>query len=129
MIQANELRIGNYINDPELRIVDGEDIENIQDGNNFHKNGYEHFTHEFLGIELTDNWLKDFGFINPDSNDLFGGLLIPINHEYRLRLIKSFDIWTWEQNDKHLVLLQYVHQLQNLYFALNGEELTLKSLI
>lgn len=122
MIQAKDLRIGNWV------YIDGMyqqvyDVMCDSVNTDFHNA----MTYENVqGIPLNEEWLIKLGFEKPDPNDLYGGLLIPINHEYKLRLIKSFDIWTWEHNDKHIVLLPYIHTLQNLFYSLSGEELKVK---
>lgn len=72
-------------------------------------------------IPLTEEWLLKFGFDIKDKD--------------RLDWVKgAFNLErSNEDNDKfcfevysHYIPLDYVHQLQNLYFALTGEELKLK---
>jgi len=86
----------------------------------------EHFS-EFEGIDLTEEWLLKFGF-NAKS----------VNHNFRIDSDIDFQISSGqrviETNERSSFYLEnnfgtkinYVHQLQNLYFALTGEELTLE---
>jgi hypothetical protein len=72
-------------------------------------------------IPLTEDWLLKFGFDK-----------LPIVFEYkRFYLYKqdNSDIWRLNHSgtNAHITTLKYVHQLQNLYFALTNEELNLKS--
>jgi hypothetical protein len=92
---------------------------------------------ECYAIQLTTDWLKRFGFIQePDSH---------VN-DWRLKKIGSSDFCLWESENLTLVgfvwwlegggpipdifpsrnNIVFVHELQNLYFAVTGEELTLK---
>lgn len=64
-------------------------------------------------IPLTEEWLLKFGFIKRYKDCYEFGKLI-LNDKF---VMMDIDI--------HLEL-RYVHQLQNLYFTLTGEELTIK---
>lgn len=125
-MKANELRIGNYATD------------NIQTGvitvfNNEacvlkHKSGIVKCKVSDLNpIELSESILKQFGFklVFGGSGDAnvyrFGekcNTMEVINRGY------GFKYNTFNSCE---IKIQYVHQLQNLYFALTGEELTFKS--
>ena len=62
-------------------------------------------------IPLTEEWLLKFGF-RESNKYLF---------KYKLGLKKRGDNYFYDN-----ISIKHVHQLQNLYFALTGEELTLK---
>ena len=71
-------------------------------------------------IILTETWLIKFGF--KKNNNWFSNDLFEIDIESRglhVRLIMG-------GSSKYLLHIKYVHQLQNLYFALTGEELTME---
>jgi len=139
MIQANELRIGNWINCYTFEDEDGdyaykvrgEDIANIVKHNSGNR---------FAGISLTEEWLLKFGFENFE----FGNILEINFFKYQVKVmngfcwfyrldwekdvaVKSKDEWANEWN--RITKLTHVHQLQNLYFALTGEELEIKDLV
>ena len=67
------------------------------------------------GIPLTEDWLIKFGYTKEGSNFWFIGHIV----------------WEYDDGvficDKNGITLKYVHQLQNLYFALTGKELTLQN--
>lgn len=73
------------------------------------------------GIPLTEEWLEKFGF---RYNNGFKTINIGVfDMVYKSETIELF------YNDNlanYCAKCKYVHQLQNLYFALTGKELTLK---
>ena len=74
-------------------------------------------------IELTESWLDDLGFeksILPISNCMKffkGNISIIID-----RTFHSIHVGVQRIDDRNI---KYVHQLQNLYFSLTGQELTI----
>ena len=70
-------------------------------------------------IELTEDWLTKFGFISNPYQDRYekGDFFIHCD-----KTKEFLDLWV----SNCRLDLKYVHQLQNLYFALTGEELTEK---
>ena len=126
-MKANELRIGSIVkslvNDEEFSIV--EDIGHRASLGHYVSLNNQHsgvwLVHQerelILGIPLTEEWLLKFGFVLENGwfkkNRL---LLFNINNNYFTTLSKEIVS----------VNITTVHQLQNLYFALTGEELTMK---
>jgi len=111
MIDATELRIGNLILFEDGSIIEVRGIhpsgKNIHDG----KKWIEVF--RLNPIPLTEEWLLKFGF-KPFCNDWSKKALI-IHTRKRGFVIK-----------RSIPIIKSVHQLQNLYFALTGTELTIK---
>jgi len=121
-MNLQELRWGNYIYfDKKLITVSANNINDIIK-----------FNYQMLiePIPLTEEWLVKFEFeleekrtyhklINKDTE-----FCVYIDGE--ILELNSLIIW---QSDAVYVrgILKYVHQLQNLYFALTGEELTIKN--
>ena len=108
-MDAKELRIGNYIlfgviNEP-IKITGGIDEKNTT-------------IQMAKPIPLTEEWLLKFGFSK------YGRL----NTNDNFKLIYDYDLSTFYLDDIGLEL-KHVHQLQNLYFALTGKELTIKQLV
>lgn len=66
-------------------------------------------------IPLTEEWLLKFGFKEVEGFFVKG----------HLRLLAIRDLY-WRANYPIIVDIIHVHQLQNLYFSLCGEELTFK---
>lgn len=112
-MEATELRIGNYIefcasDSWSLHTVVPKDLHVMHVFDNDPSESYR-------PIPLTDEWLEKFGFKNWGDKYTFGLKTVNIHSRKRgFVLRKSFPI------------IKYVHQLQNLYFALTGEELTLQ---
>lgn len=74
-------------------------------------------------IPLTEEWLLKFGF---DNN---GVVWIGLNTDAQeLQITKQGDVLIYDEDDNFIPLnrIQYVHQLQNLFYALTGNELELK---
>lgn len=108
-----ELRVGNYI-----ETVDGIEQMGFSDLEYYFERYYNDF--QIKPILLTEEWLINFGFIKKDEGygiltSMKQAVLISFgNHNCVINGL-SFNNPT-----------KYVHQLQNLFFALIGEELELK---
>jgi hypothetical protein len=123
-MEAKNFRIGNWIRThKEEQIVDV-----LCDSINTYS--HECMTYDNVGfIEITNDWLIDFGFMK-DNN---GNYWIDLQTHY-LELMPSNGYWypvyaqvpEMSHEDDQCVSLnriQYVHELQNLFFALTGNEL------
>jgi hypothetical protein len=109
-MKANELRIGNWYDHNGIPTqVTPNTIEEVWEAERIW----------CKAIPLTEEWLLKFGFDklpNCWDNDIF-----------HLSEWDNYPMnWCVVMNKNNAVLilkLKYVHQLQNLYFALTGEEL------
>lgn len=131
MIQANELRIGNlfidYETEPEKQIVwEVEEIRRSVKGGVIgvsYRNGSS-WTAEPIPIPLTPEVLEACGFeikMNGRySSKWFGNLYITVITSLKDRII---DIRHVDNVGSYKVGCNSLHQLQNLIFALSGEEL------
>jgi hypothetical protein len=118
-MEANELRIGNYVKMPNL--IKPIKVSIIDTTQNSTKTKAQ-------PIPLTEEWLLNFGFellytgkfrkVYDFSKDLRFGY----QDNYGLANIES-SVTFVGNSFKHI---KYVHQLQNLYFALTGNELIFK---
>lgn len=102
----------NYVND-----IDGS-ITRVSGDDTFFE------TCNYKPIELTEEWLLKFGFIPNKYKDEYticpyGKNTYVLDKEYTDK-----GEWDFCYEEAYLVTIKYVHQLQNLYFALTGEELT-----
>jgi hypothetical protein len=139
MIQANELRIGNWIADrggKEWQIDHWEYKDKVSSKpdsfvlpamsmtNSFHP--YTEYLDYLQPIPLTEEWLIRFGF-TPDHNDYFLECEehgVELEASWSSRNQKTGESYGWHISKyKHV---KHVHSLQNLYFALTGEELETK---
>ena len=73
------------------------------------------FKDNYFGIPLTEEWLVKFGFDKYQSNICLLNISLEWDNKGRY-FFQWYDV----------TYLEYVHQLQNLYFALTGNELTIK---
>ena len=145
-MKASELRIGNYVYyEHTTHIVSGvhgnkvyswwvkdgepvieyeaKDISGTQV-----ENPYMDVVSQYKPIPLTEEWLLKFGFVNIDKGNNDFITYTDSEHNYYLQidvrkkdnkyviLDNSFD----DLRAFSMIDIQYVHQLQNLYFALYG---------
>jgi hypothetical protein len=126
-MKANELRIGNWVYIPQTKT--NEQIGVIEENGRFLTKGYKT---SYSSIEcsrpipLTEEWLLRFGFEDDRDN------LMVLRKDVFEFFFDKKDICgvnLYEKWDGNFLCgdIQYVHQLQNLYFALTGEELILKA--
>lgn len=126
MIKVNELRPGNYVlhNDELMQ------IESYCNGKVNVYAGYYGDAPHIHGIDcgninlipLTPEWMERCGF-KEGTNYLFGKQLkLGIHSDY------TYIGTLTSTSAAYVAPTQYVHQLQNLYFALTGDELQIKDL-
>lgn len=115
---ATELRIGNFINtEYGILSVLPSMLFDIASGNL-----------KAEGIPLTEDLFKLLPFWNSDPNNCANGYWYPdpTHTKYSLSIgyVTTSDHYEWFVNDySEPMPLLTVHQLQNLVFALSGEEL------
>lgn len=118
-MKANELRIGNWVkwnyeesSDGNAYPVEyGYELDDIKNNPNIVK-----------PIPLTEEWLERFGFDKVADNCWLSektSFYID-NREGHIR--KGF-VYYLREDSNDFIPIDYVHSLQNLYFALTGEEL------
>lgn len=117
-MKAEELRIGNLVQDrhsEECGMIDIVVLGIIDAMEN----------HSYEPIPLTEEWLVKFGF---EKMDAFGWVKDFITLDESVAHY-SFDMWRGTYSIEKCDMteipqeIKYVHQLQNLYYALTGEEL------
>jgi len=133
-MKAQDLRIGNYVNFKNRNDIYYCEVQALCsnggiDINRYFKDGIDNdwqpeVIDNITPIPLTEEWLIKFGFeknihgVMLKLGNCTNSVLFFNSNSGQLRLIES--------NCKILTHdgLKYVHQLQNLYFALTNEELT-----
>lgn len=123
-MNAKELRLGNWVcvdddgygNRIEIQItwIDPDEHGEIMSG--------------ISAIPLTQDWLEKFGFeydeyfelwgLNPKFTDMGG--VGSVSYDFRLHVVNGQFVFSWGDGE---LIVEYVHQLQNLYFILKGKEL------
>jgi hypothetical protein len=108
MITANELRIGNWvktISTQKIFRVSIKTLSSLRSGICY-----------IEPIPITEEWLLRFGFEKTS-----------LHYFKKDSVILSFEDYFYECFlGNKLVIINHIHQLQNLYFALTGKELELK---
>jgi len=113
-MNANELRIGNYVNiglnhsDTEIIQINARDLVAMESGEGV-----------YLPTPLTKEWLEKLGF----EYNYFEG------YTWTLEITHRVSVWYSIPDECFTVLdkkIDFVHQIQNIFFDFKGEELTLK---
>lgn len=123
-MKVSELRVGNFIQVPfgneepwvrEVYSISGDFVVT--------ENGRYCDDDEFDFVPLTKEWLLKFGF---DGVDFEKTLInqIKISFEFRHDGL-SYQLG-FRTDWLPCIEIKYIHQLQNLYFSLTGQELTFK---
>ena len=121
-LRKRDFRIGNFIQSRTGQICVIEEIQ--EDGISAYSGSIT--TLPYKTIELTEDWLLKFGFsdISEDYDDVEKCYILESNTCRNYSVIKVRGVWMfgYEFEDFNTEI-KHIHQLQNLYFALVGEEL------
>ncbi len=126
-MKASELRIGNIISskngsDSVIKAIG--DNGGWIEAHSLYDSSEERFDtsiYEITGIPLTEEWLLRFGFGFGLNDEEYEKLNCPIIFD------TDWNCYIDREFEKELFIqCEYVHQLQNLYFALTGKELEYK---
>lgn len=148
-MKTNELMLGNYVQDNEdlsdkiiyeiVKIECEIFAEYNSDGDEYNVTAkiandtqpHNYFDLHPAGIPLTEKWLLDFGFSKQYCTD--GYIAIDFgNIEIVLREPNEFEdcyFFRFKMGYDFDARLKYVHELQNLYFAITKSKLLLKPLL
>ncbi|MDV3461810.1 hypothetical protein CMV04_12400 [Elizabethkingia anophelis] len=111
-MEAKELRIGNYVKVKGLINPRQASIQDIINPSTISP------------IEISEQWLLNFGFDNTETG---WEIIYRKRFKFSVILFKQFaSVGMAGPFGLFEVKLKYVHQLQNLFFALTGEELKLQ---
>lgn len=128
-MKVSELRIGNFVGIKNIRnfiadVPNNFEVTDIGDLVGLKDRGRQQWKiAELEPILLTEHWLLKFGFEYRNENTGIGSILDRKGQDYKsvsvgvLRDGEFKFLTTWHAP------LKWVHQLQNLYFALTGAEL------
>ena len=116
-MKKNEVRHGNLV-------IYGGHQTTIDEKEIIH---FIRFPDKYELIPLTEEWLLKFGFVNKNFNYIIDN----DRFEFSMMFYDSWNIYYKEKesfgrDEINLTGFWKIHELQNLFFALCGEELTLK---
>ena len=118
MITAKELRIGNYV-----RYI------GLYDHYPVVKSITENDDDEIDPITITEEWLLKFGFertyLSQFRSKFTHKDIHCIGYDFSYVIDKSMEGFTWY--GRYVKDIKYIHQLQNLYFALTQKELEINT--
>jgi hypothetical protein len=121
-MEAKNLRIGNIVRSKINGVSKVEQVgssinSNYVGGRSLDGNYWEN---SYMPIEINEQWLIDFGFVNVTDNEYPN---YNLGHYTCMRRNGKTNICN---NHGFINELKYVHELQNIFFALTGRELELK---
>lgn len=127
MIAANELRIGSWVNHngKPMKVLSVEsDIDNnalpvMENGRDFYRMSFD-TDGDLQPIPLTPEILEKCGFELKKSDNWTEYRLGIIGFDFNHSRLSGCHIGGEEY---HYIEVSYLHQLQNLYFAITGREL------
>lgn len=120
-LSAKELRIGNILHDRENRLCKVKEIKEEQFYAPAIKGGITGLPNN--AIPLTEQWLIDLGFIRQPFDYTKDKLSVCLKDSDSFHKAGRTYYNSWAIIEKQPT---YVHELQNLYFALTGSELEYK---
>ena len=128
MIKPQELRIGNYVFDIDGDVLQVGEILDI--GVKFKGTSLSSRYEKINPIPLTEEILLKFGFEKREHKSFFKGKELIYftftSNKYGFLIWNTIQNQWWVLGKISISQPIYVHQLQNLYFALTGEELIFK---
>ena len=122
MIKANELRVGNLVSFSNQNWIVANIYPHYVEGVIKFKGKSVLECKEIKPIKLTEKWLLRCGFFKYNNAYVLKEPSSNCNI-FQFSICENLTYNTGELQPK----IDYVHQLQNLYFALTGEELVFSS--
>ena len=81
----------------------------------------------FSGIRITEKWLKDFGYIIIETNKCVEAF--KENFRYSIQQVENSNQWFWCDGETVITNLEFIHEFQDLYFALSREDLVVPTAV
>jgi hypothetical protein len=125
-LDSHEIRLGNTY---KVEMGDGtckSSLINLEDLSNLLDDDLDDY---YQAMELDEVWLIKLGF---EYDEHYNNYVIKAKGYYNSVGYNDEDGDWYYNNDRsnagcyYITSIQYVHQLENLYFAMTGEELTYK---
>jgi len=120
-MKAAELRIGNYVNAEHKMYGEKYIVVESVGFDSINISFRRYLIENIEPIPLTEEWLLRFGF-EELKNKFYTKGRMSYHAKYGWKILEK-----WVSGWLGVQEIKYVHQLQNLYFALSGEELTLNN--
>lgn len=131
-MEAKNLRIGNFVKDRGNKVIRIDFMEYQESGystkfgqrmflGNEEVHSMTEYTDYAIPIEITEEWLSKLGFTRDNETDYRWYLLDKsIAYDADDNFIRI--AYSWEFGKR-----KYVHELQNLFFVLTGNELSIEN--
>ena len=116
-MKAEELRIGNWVRIKDEEVKTHAQVEGT--GNLQHVAGQLWSIEELEPIPLTEEWLERFNVEWSDWRVTYNKTIDAYEVERKYTSMYGEE-WVFMSN------VRYIHEFQNIYHALTGEELTIK---
>ena len=138
-METKELRVGNLIQDNDGQVLKveqlGKDFSYGIDAWGLNREAKHKLP--YIPIELTEEWFSKLGAYKTQNQMLGEMIVLELTYDYKISFHKYYEK---HHGNNHFsgyrlfefnapCVLKYVHQIQNLYFALTGEELPISSVV
>jgi hypothetical protein len=114
MITPNELRIGNFLQWKSDIPNNYFNVKSVEDEYDWYE--------EYKGVPITKEWLLNFGFKFSTKQRSYS-VIYDFIDSYKTFKVEICGNGVYLSNGT--TYIKYIHQLQNLYFAITQKELTL----
>ena len=122
-LRLNNLIYGNYDTDNDelqevVKVVCLDSVGITENGYDIIVDGNNEYYYEFNGIPITEKWLKKANFFNITSTDFQKNIKhndIIMNANTKM----GYEFW---YNGTLIKDINYVHELQNLYYSLTDNQ-------
>ena len=122
-MKAQEIRIGNYIDRNglmEVRVISQSGVKIYDHVNNIFPPTFFDFDENIKPIPLTEEWLLKFGCEKAKRGFVIDRFRLTYNEQYEFWYVID------DSTLSYITKVEFVHEWQNVYFVLNGEELEIK---
>lgn len=132
-MKIQDLRVGNllhFVTKQGVSKITGLSSDGFIESESYHGRNADRRIEDFIPIPITEDWLIKFGWVwNKETNsyEKYPNGDARMHLEYR-PLNGSYKMFNYVLKALICERIWHVHQLQNLYFALTGEELILNNL-
>lgn len=127
-MNVEDLRIGNYVIDSFNDVQKKVDVNDIAIAYKYQYLKLLSIPYE--PIKLTEDWLEKFGFSDKEYKRGYIGIDNKQELSFVLQKPEFMGEWqtfyAFELPQSRFVEIEFVHQLQNLFYSIEGEDLVLR---
>ncbi len=126
-MKKQDLRIGNWYTSVKFKIPVTCDLSDLYDlcANADGATDHPPIDEMFKPIPLTEQWLRKFGFVNKFKVEMYSDNKTLQEKKHHHHIVIRTDRFYYRVPGVTLNEIYFVHELQNLYYAITKDELVL----